>query len=392
MDAYGDFRAAVRREMERRGVGVKAVAARTHYNHAFLSRVLSGRQRPSAKLAQELDRYLGAGGAVVALYEGRMPGAGSPDGGLAPLPGIHSVDEAQLAPTIRRLSRRLITLDNELHGLPIAESATRAFKAARRRLKGGIGSAYERDVQAAAAELAEIAGWACFNEGYTDASGLFSREALGLARESGDRGIELLTLQNLAMLAGWTDQPHEELTIAQTVIADRALHPRVEAMFRAREGQGLGRTGDHTRSARAFARARSLLQEAAPSDGPEWAWWVSPAEIDRQEGRVRSTTGRWNDAIPVLRRATNGSPESPAVGYRQAAAVWLLDSLLSVQAWRDAQETAEALVLAVRETSSRATLGNLRRVLSRDTSAAPADLRDSLDGVRAALAQDPFRL
>ncbi|MGW7518710.1 hypothetical protein ACWGJ2_24295 [Streptomyces sp. NPDC054796] len=129
---------------------------------------------------------------------------------------------------------------------------------------------------------------------------------------------------------------------------------------------------------RSFARARSLIEEGPPEDAPPWAWWVSAREIDRQHGRVLSTVGRWREAIPVLRRASD-ERQGVHVGCGIASNVWLLDSLLHVEAWDEARETAEALIPAVAEVSSIATLNTLRRVVSTDAAdRAPSDLRDAL--------------
>ncbi|MDJ1132843.1 helix-turn-helix transcriptional regulator [Streptomyces iconiensis] len=309
----------------------------------------------------------------------------------AALPVLHRAAGSELAPTIRELNQRLVVLDNEMYGLPIAETAARAFKTVHRRLGNGeFGTRNERDIQSAAAELAEIAGWALFSGGRFKDSRRFSQEALFLAQVSGDRGIELLSLQNLALLAGWTGRPREELSIAQAVIERGCLNPRVEALFRAREGQGLGRAGD-PRCRESFARARSLLQECAPTDAPEWAWWVSEREIDRQHGRVLSVVGSWAEAIPVLQRATD-ERNGPHVGYGIAASVWLIDCFLSVGAWADARETAESFLPAVTEIASVVTRDNLERVIAGGLSAEglPGDVRDVLCEIKKGLEEGPY--
>ncbi|WP_245978919.1 helix-turn-helix transcriptional regulator [Streptomyces diacarni] len=308
---------------------------------------------------------------------------------LEPLPALHQATGEQLAPTIRELNRRLVALDNELHGLPIAESAARAFKTVYRRLGQGVSEAHEREVQSAAAELAEISGWALFNEGRPRESKRFSQEALFLAQMSGDRGIELLTLQNLALLAGWTGRPREELSITRSVLERGGLDPRVEAMFRCREGQGLGRAGDTQRAAQSFARARSLLQEAPPGDSPAWSWWVSEREVDRQQGRILNITDHWRESIPILQRASDESTGTH-VGYGLSSYVWLLDSFVSMRAWSDAEEAAHTLIPAVPEVASRVMLDHLERVVSRDISGAPTDLRDAVGHIRSGLEEDPY--
>ncbi|MER0243315.1 helix-turn-helix transcriptional regulator [Streptomyces sp. HSW2009] len=298
------------------------------------------------------------------------------------------------APTIRSISSRLIALDNAMLGLPIADAAVRSFKVVHHRLgKGDYAADQQRDIQAAAAELAEIAGWALFNEGKFGASRRFSQEALYLAGLSGDRSIELLTLQNLGMLAGWTGRPREELAIARTVLDRGRLTPRVEAMFRAREAQGLSGTGSGTEAAESFARARALLQESTARDEPHWAWWVSAREIDRQQGRALHEAEAWHEAIPPLERAMQDEPDAH-VGYQNVAAVRLLDSLIAVRSWRTAESEAEKLIPALGEMSSIATLNILDRAANRGRAMtdAPSGLRDALDHISKRISEDPYEI
>ncbi|MFJ4682786.1 helix-turn-helix transcriptional regulator [Streptomyces sp. NPDC088789] len=308
------------------------------------------------------------------------------------LPVLHGHRGEGLALTIRETSRRLVMLDNELNGLPIADVAARSFKKVHRRLgEGDYERKRERDIQAAAAELAEVAGWALFNEGRFSASRQFNQEALFLARLAGDRSAELITLQNMGMLAGWAGRPREELAIAESVIDQGNLSPRVQAMFLARQAQGLAGVGRGSESNRSFERARSLLQDSAPGDEPYWAWWVSDQEMDRQQGRVLHESGDWRSAIPVLERAMQHQ-EGSRVGYQNVAAVRLLDSLLRVEAWEAAESEAEKLIPAVPEMSSVVTLRILERVAGRGrcTAGAPTGLREALDHIQTAIHEDAY--
>ncbi len=317
-----------------------------------------------------------------------------PIGNDASLPVLRGAAGEDYARAVRETCRRLVVLDNEPNGLPIADLAARAFGAVHRRLGEGTDThRHEREILAAAAELAGIAGWALFSAARFDAARRFNREALFLARLSGNRATELLTLQNMGMLAGWVGRGREELAIARSVLDDGVLPPRVEAMFRAREAQGLAGTGDATETARSFARARSLLQDGAPEDAPGWAWWISEREIDRQQGRVLQEAGQWREAIPILREAMN-QDDGAQVGYGSIAAVRLLACLLAVRDWSEAEREARRLLPAVSETSSVVTLDLLARVARRgaERDDAPSDLRDACRRLSSALAADPYVL
>ena len=251
----------------------------------------------------------------------------------------------------------------------------------------------ELDIQSAAAELAEVAGWTLFDAERHRAARRFNQQALFLARLSGDRSIELLILQNLAMQAGWTGRPREELAIARSLIEQGRLSSRTEAIFRVREAKGLAGSGQETAAGRSFDRARSLIQESVGCRDPHWAWWVTANEIDGHQGFAFQEAGQWEKAIPHLRRALHGGG-GDAVGYRSISAVRLLGCLLGVGAWTDAEELAASLVPTVGETASARTLSLLGATVRRGISlpGAPMGVRDALHGISDALEEDPYAL
>ncbi|MGP2441156.1 hypothetical protein [Streptomyces sp. JW3] len=241
--------------------------------------------------------------------------------------------------------------------------------------------------------MAEIAGWALFNAGNFKASRRFNQEALFLARLCGDKSIELITLQNRAMLSGWSGRPREELAIAASVLEARRLTPRVEAIFRAREAQGLAGSGYASESSRAFERARSLLTESTPDNTPHWAWWITEREIDRQQGRALQEYGEVRKAIPVLENAMEDTPVAQ-VGYRNVAAVRLLDCLLRERSWSAAEKEALRVLSAVGEMSSLVSLNILSSVVRKhaELPEVPMGVRDALQGISKALDEDFYEL
>ncbi|MER5542462.1 helix-turn-helix transcriptional regulator [Streptomyces sp. NPDC002589] len=310
------------------------------------------------------------------------------------LPVLNGERGAGFAHTIREMSRRFIVLDNEMNGLPIADVAARSFKKVHRRLgEGDYDRTAEHDIQAAAAELAEVAGWALFDAEKHGPARRFNQEALFLAKLSGDRAIELLIMQNMAMQAGWVGRPREELAIARSVMEQGQISPRVEAIFRVREAKGLAGSGQESEAIRSFDRARSLLQDSERSNDPPWAWWVTTHEIDGHQGFAFQESGQWKKGIPYLENAW--CQESGAtVGYRAISAVRLLGCFLGVHAWRDAQDLAESIIPIIGDTSSARTLRLLSSTAQNGKSihAAPSSLRDVLHSISDVLEEDPYEL
>jgi transcriptional regulator with XRE-family HTH domain len=65
-----DFGVVLRRVLPERGAGMRELARLVSCDHALISRLLSGRQPPSAGIAQRIDDVLRAGGELVAAAGG----------------------------------------------------------------------------------------------------------------------------------------------------------------------------------------------------------------------------------------------------------------------------------------------------------------------------------
>ncbi|MGK5533307.1 helix-turn-helix domain-containing protein [Streptomyces sp. URMC 129] len=298
------------------------------------------------------------------------------------------------AVAIREMSRRLIALDNELGGPPVAELAVRAFRSVHRRLgDGDFEPRHESDIRAAAAELAEVAGWTLFDAERFPEARRFLQEALFLARLSGDRAIELLILQNMAMLSGWLGRPRDELAVARAVLGEAKLSPRAEAVFLVRAGNGLMASGEMSEGRNAFRRAHALLGEGERHGDPAWVWWITPAEIDGHHGRQLQRAGEWREAIPRLEASLLGQ-NGVRVGYQGIYAARLLDSYVRARSWRDAGELAESILPTVPETASARVRTLLEHTAHHGETmpGAPTGLRDALGQIRAALRADPLAL
>jgi transcriptional regulator with XRE-family HTH domain len=299
-----------------------------------------------------------------------------------------------LAHGIRRLSRQLVSLDNELNGLPIADVAARSFKRVHQRLESGnYEPTAERDIHSAAAELAEVAGWALFDADLQGPARRFNQEALLLAKLSGDRSIELLVMQNMAMQAEWVGRPRTSLAIARTIIGQGRMSPHVEAIFRVREAKGLAGSGQQSEAVRAFEHARSLTQESVRSDEPAWAWWITSDEVDGHQGFALQGSGQWGRGVPFLQRSLR-QDSGIKVGYRSITAARLLDCYLRLRAWRDAEELTGSIIHAIDEISSARALGLLTRTAlhGKENPATPSSLRDALDHIGLKMDEDPYDL
>ncbi|NEW73468.1 helix-turn-helix domain-containing protein [Streptomyces rhizosphaericus] len=395
----GEFSQRVRDLLRDRDMSVRAVARHLNYDHAYLSRVLCGKQQPSRQLVTALDHLLKTDGELAAIAIRVAPPTDSPDATESPaltdrILRLNEARGADFVQAIRETSHRLVVLDNELSGVSIAEPAGRAFKVVHRRLGAGdYDHRYERDIQSAAAELAEVAGWALFDAERHGAAERFNHEALFLANLSGDRSIALLTLQNMAMHSEWRGRNQEALAIARSVLNRKRLSPRVEAMFRMREAKGLVGTGRTSDAIESLQRARSLIEDRNDVGEPDWAWWVTHREIDGHWGHALQIAGDVQKAIErLLQSAQPGG--GIAIGYAGMSSARLAQSLLDVNAWRDAEDIVRSLVTAAPGISSGRTLRLIGHVAKRHETltGAPTSLTDTLEHLAEKLDEDPFAL
>ncbi|MEV8058534.1 helix-turn-helix transcriptional regulator [Streptomyces antimycoticus] len=395
----GEFSQRVRDLLRDRGMSVRGVARHLNYDHAYLSRVLSGKQQPSTQLVTALDNLFQTDGELADIAVRVAPPTASPEAAESPaitdrILTLNEARGADFAQAIRETSRRLIVLDNELDGVSIAEPAGRAFKVVHQRLGAGdYDPRYERDIQSAAAELAEITGWALFDAERDGAARRFNQEALFLANLSGDRSIALLTLQNMAMHSEWRGRNQEALSIARSVLNRRRLSPRVEAMFRMREAKGLVGTGRTSDAIESLQRARSLIEDGNDVGEPGWAWWLTDREIDGHWGHALQIAGDVRKAIERLLQSAQPG-RGVATGYASMSSARLAQCLLDVNAWRDAEDVARSLVTAAPGVSSGRTLRLIGQVAKQRErlDGAPPSLTDTLEHLGEKLNEDPFTL
>ena len=74
-----DFAELLTAAMGARGLGVRALARRVHCDPGLISRLASGKQSPSPKIAELLDDVLGAGGTLAGSRRSTPPAAVEPE-------------------------------------------------------------------------------------------------------------------------------------------------------------------------------------------------------------------------------------------------------------------------------------------------------------------------
>jgi tetratricopeptide (TPR) repeat protein len=237
--------------------------------------------------------------------------------------------------------------------------------------------AIERDLQAGAAELAEVAGWLLHDAGNEPASRQLSQEALLLARLAGDSSMEHLILVNISFQALFQGRPGEALQIARTELTSGPLSPRLQVIFRIREARALAQLGDESATRQSLEAAMSVFLDGPSRLDPKWAWWLDSSEIAAHRGHALRNLGDMAGALALMQQAVEECPPDRR-SARFIYTVQFLSALIDAHAWQDAEAVIQQAANLAGEVGSARAHGLLQDAMSRIARAdAPAAVREA---------------
>ncbi|MFC6883604.1 MULTISPECIES: helix-turn-helix domain-containing protein [Actinomadura] len=389
------FGRELRRLMVERGVGVRALSRRVPCNPGYLSKLRQDQQTPSDAMARRLEAALDAEGSLVPLTEpssARRRGERPVDLFGVDLPDVNGrpVDAAYVE-SIRETSQALVRLDTVHGGNDVLPLALRAFRVANRKLgSGAYERPIERDLIAATGEIAEVAAWLAFDADRQEVSRQVIHEALMLSRAAGDRDMELFELTHMAMQSVHLHRPAEAVRLTADVVDGRRPSPRVTALFDIRRGRALAQLGDKRRALDALGRARATLKDGITAADSPWTWWITDAEVLWHTGMAHAELGEWGAAVPLLRETADRRAAYQRARYNDL--VHLLNALVHVADWREAEPVLGEVAAQVGEVGSTRTANLLARTVGRIARTdAPSTVAAISDEVQRRLHQDLSR-
>ena len=316
-----------------------------------------------------------------------------PGGGLlGASPGTSpEFGDSEYLQSIRSHIREIVALDNRFGGADLVSLSTRFFRALHDQLGAGTyDPKLERDLQSAAAELAEVVGWLAYDAEAHDLTRRMNQESLYFARLAGDRAIELLTLQNSSMHAAAQGRPREALQIARSVLeGDYRLSPRLKALFLTRKARALAQGGD-TSALRLLPEIRNLFLDGVSDTDPAWAWWIDERELAWHEAMVQRDLGLANRAITQFEHSVVATPATE-IRSQYLHRAYLLQAQVDNRTWDAAEQTIRHLLPLSTEVASTRTVVLLRNVLrqlaTRDE--VPTSLQEQVTMLSAALDEAP---
>ncbi len=292
------------------------------------------------------------------------------------MPGRSDEQRVSTLPSVTGTLQRLLALDatrGARAAVPAVREAVRSvpeLSADPERLHG-----LDRELLAALAELCEVIGWILFDAGLHRPARRANARALALAELCGDRWTARLVFLNHSMLQAHTGRSRAALETASRVYGARALPSRVEALVLIRRAHAIALLGGDREPEALVSRARGRFLDGVSRHDPPWAWWIDDTELLGHQGWVLARLGRWDRAIPLLRRAAT-TPGGPA--YRDLFGAELLAALAGAGAWREAEGVIADLAPRAARIASARTVGSLAATatLLRGSTTATPSLRD----------------
>jgi hypothetical protein len=286
-------------------------------------------------------------------------GAESSGASLVPAQRTDIEDDDYLV-SVRTRIGTIVEADNLFGSAEVLKTSLRFFRTLHDHL--GVGTynpRLERDLQSAAGELAEVAGWLAYDAAEHELCRRMNQESLYFTRLAGDKTMELLTLQNSSMHAGAQGYPREALQIARSVLeGDYRLTPRLKALFLTRKARAMAQGGDGS-ALTLLPQIRSLFLDGVTDEDPAWAWWIDERELAWHEAMVQRDLGLSVKAIDDFERSVAATP-TDEIRSQYLHRAYLLQAQVDVGAWDAAERTVQQLGPLSQEVGSVRTVVLLR--------------------------------
>lgn len=294
----------------RRGLSLKDLYRIAHVSKSTLSEYENDRRRPSAEMAEHLDRALEAGGQLAAMVREQQPTDAEQDATVRArwaLDSPRQIDAAAVEAwaSILASHRRADDVVDAAILLPMVTAGMddihRLAHQARGPAAGGV--------QRVAAEWTQFTGW-------LHAQARHDADAVRLLTRASDEAMSL-DAWNLACQAwgfrGWLERQKGRpvrVTRAFMTAADvpgTGRLQRVDAMLNAVHGLGL--QGERREALRLLGEADDMTTRATDADIDPSAYWVTPRWLRIPMGMAYLGLDRPDDALTNLREGLASLPD-----------------------------------------------------------------------------------
>ncbi|MEU9020745.1 helix-turn-helix transcriptional regulator [Actinomadura sp. NPDC048394] len=228
-------------------------------------------------------------------------------------------EDVELGPMASSTGRRVgastaVALADRAHGLRLADDvvassdllapAFRELDAAVRLYRETTHSEETgRSLLSSIGEIAQIAGWIASDAGEHDQAARAYRLGVSAAREAGDLALVGNLAGSLAYQLSNTGHEDDGLSLARAALeeAGQEAPAKARALYLDRVAWAQTKAGNPQLAMRALAEAHEAMADEDSQEAPDWAYWVSPEELDVMDARVYTELRRPLRAVPLLR-------------------------------------------------------------------------------------------
>lgn len=378
-----DFRERVRELLAERGLSMRSATKTTHYDIAYLSRVLNGKQLPSLQLAKALDDLLDAKGELVTLASGNPLELPPTETASRATIADFLPDKDPLSPLKVRQGRQIgigevADLAGRVHGLRLADDVLAGgdlIRPAMRELKSAVklyreGSHTEtvgRALLSQIGELAQIAGWIASDAGRHDEAERVYRLGMSAAQQAGDGTLVGNLAGSLAYQYSNTGKESDGVLLAQAAIesAGEDAPSKARALYFDRVAWAHTKANEAQPAMRALGEAsEALSRDSEESESPQYLYWVGAGELQVMESRVYTELHRPLRAVPLLRDVLT---QYDATHTRELALYlsWLAVALADANEPEEAAATAKRVITLSADVASERTAERVKVLLHR---------------------------
>ncbi|OLB81588.1 MAG: hypothetical protein AUI14_02780 [Actinobacteria bacterium 13_2_20CM_2_71_6] len=198
--------------------------------------------------------------------------------------------------TIRRVTSTFRALDNQYGGGHIRVPVVRFLDAevAPLLLNGRYDKTVGGALFSAAAEMAQLAGWAAYDCGLNRLAQMHFIQALSLALGAADRPLGAEILAAMSHQSAYLRAPVEAVDLARAagrVAADAGV-AAISAEAAVLEAQGHAVAGDEAACASALDRAERALDRADRTSDPQWIGYFDEAYLSARFGHCFAALDR----------------------------------------------------------------------------------------------------
>lgn len=159
-----------------------------------------------------------------------------------------------------------------------------------------------RSLLSSIGEIAQIAGWIASDAGEHDQAARAYRLGVSAAREAGNLSLVGNLAGSLAYQLSNTGHEDDGLSLAEAALEEAGTDApaKARALFLDRVAWARTKAGDVQPAMRALAEAHEAMTDDDSQDPPDWAYWVSPEELDVMDARVYTELRKPLRAVPLL--------------------------------------------------------------------------------------------